>query len=1230
MAIWSSLLDKCLPASSRKRSPRGTTRRRTVLHLTPLEDRCLLSAALWTQRAGDAGHSGYADVTVNPATIAPAWNQPISYSSSGYWDQNGNRGVAIDGTRVYRTELEGYWGSGNYHVMAFDLQSGAPLWNQVIVGNGPVSAPSVGNGYVYVNRSGHSGISGGTSSDLPYLAALDVQTGATVRYTNYAAQWESDDRPAVDGNQVVSWDGYYGGVSSWDATTLARQWNQSGSIYYAPRAAFDSQYVYAYDNQVRRRSDGGLVRTVTGPAGYPWVADPMVSGSGKVFYEVRNDQYYPSQYAISAYNGGASTPVWTAPLPNAPGAKAVGNGVVAVTAGGRLIILDEATGAQLHSWQMPTTPYTSYLGNEIVLTRTHAFVQVDGYLYGPSTVYAVNLATGQADWSFENSLTDENSYTHMEMALSGDRLVLSHDKFVRAFNVSQNANRPPDAVDDSATTAEDNAVTVAVLANDTDPDGDPLTVMAVGAPAHGSAVLNGDGTVTYTPAANYNGADSFTYTVSDGQGGTDTASVSVTVTPVNDPPVASGWQYGTDEDTPLNDFLRASDVDGDPLTYALVAGPAHGAVLLDAATGTFTYSPAADYNGTDTFTFKVNDGTVDSNVARVFVTVRPVNDAPVAKDDAYATAEDTPLVVGAGPGLLGNDSDVDGDPLSAVLVSGPSKGSLSLNADGSFTYTPSPNANGTDSFTYKASDGALDSNVATVTLAVTPVNDPPVGKDDAYATDEDTPLTVAAPGVLGNDSDVDGDPLSAVLVGGPAHGTLALNGDGSFTYTPAANYNGPDSFTYRASDGALEGNLATVALTVRPVNDPPEAGDDTAATDEDTPAVINVLGNDQDVDGDPLTVSAVTQGSHGSVVINANGTLTYTPAANYNGSDAFTYTVSDGNGGSDTATVLVNIRPVNDAPVAAGGTVTTAEDQPTSGTLSASDVDGGPLQFLVVSGPTHGTLQLNASTGAFTYTPALNYNGADSFTFKANDGQADSNVATVSVTVTPVNDAPVANDDSYTVPAGAPLRVAAPGVLGNDSDVDGDPLQVTLVSGPAHGTLTLNSNGSFLYTPAAGFSGSDTFTYRASDGSLGDLATVTISVTPTPATPGKVNGSGSLDGGARQFNINVQSREGAGGLTFTGQVSFEDRQLGIHLASTSITYLRVEADGVHATIGGTATVNGVGGYTFMVYVEDNGEPGRGDKFRIVLTGPGDFAYDSLDYAILGGVLDSGNIQVHKK
>src|SRR3989440_5228236 len=280
----------------------------------------------------------------------------------------------------------------------------------------------------------------------------------------------------------------------------------------------------------------------------------------------------------------------------------------------------------------------------------------------------------------------------------------------------------------------------------------------------------------------------------------------------------------------------------------------HGALTLN-ADGSFTYTPAANFNGSDSFSYKASDGVAQSNVATVTLTITAVNDAPVSIDDAYSTNEDRPLTVAA-PGVLGNDTDVDGDPLRAVLVMGPCHGQLTLNADGGFTYTPAANFNGGDSFTYKTGDGVAQSNVATVTLTITAVNDAPGAVNDTYTTNEDTPLTVVAPGVLGNDTDVDGDALTTVLMGGPGHGTLTLNANGGFTYTPAANFNGSDSFAYKASDGQADSNVATVALTITLVNDAPVAANDNFTTNEATPLTVSApgaLGNDTDVASPTLT-----------------------------------------------------------------------------------------------------------------------------------------------------------------------------------------------------------------------------------------------------------------------------------------------------------------------------------------------------------------------------------------
>jgi VCBS repeat-containing protein len=668
------------------------------------------------------------------------------------------------------------------------------------------------------------------------------------------------------------------------------------------------------------------------------------------------------------------------------------------------------------------------------------------------------------------------------------------------------SNTNPAAADDAATTSEDTPVTIAVLGNDSDADGDVLAILAVGAPGHGTAAANANGTITYTPAANYNGADSFTYSISDSQGGSATATVAVTISPSNDAPVAADDTYSTSEDTALvvgapGVLANDTDVDGDSLSATLVSGPSHGTLTLN-ANGSFTYTPAADYNGPDSFTYKAGDGTLNSNVATASITVTAVNDAPTGGADSYTLAEDTSLVVEA-PGVLLNDTDVEGDSLSAIPVGGPSHGTLTLNADGSFSYTPAANFNGTDTFTYRANDGAADSALVTVTLTVTPVNDSPVAADDSVTTDEDVAVVIH---VLDNDSDVDGDALTVSVVGGPAHGSAVVNPNGTVTYTPAADYHGPDGFTYSIDDGHGGTATASVGITVTSVNDAPVAVPDGATTSEDGPVTIDVLSNDADVDGDAVAIASVGSAGHGTVVVNPNGTITYTPAANYNGLDSFSYSITDGHGGIGSAVVSITVTPVNDAPGAADDSYSTNEDTalvvPAPGVLgNDSDVDGDAMSAILVNGPSHGTLALNQD-GSFTYTPAANFNGSDSFSYKASDGSLESAPATVTIVVNPVNDAPIAVDDSYAVNEDTLLTISAPGVLGNDTDTENSALTAILVNGPASGTLTLNPDGSFSYQPGPDFNGTDSFTYKSSDGSLESApATVTILVTPVDDAP---------------------------------------------------------------------------------------------------------------------------------
>jgi len=289
------------------------------------------------------------------------------------------------------------------------------------------------------------------------------------------------------------------------------------------------------------------------------------------------------------------------------------------------------------------------------------------------------------------------------------------------------------------------------------------------------------------------------------------------------------------------------------------------------------------------------------------------NHPPVANPDSYSTNEDTTLTIAA-PGVLANDVDVDGDTLTAVKMSDPSHGTVTLTSNGGFTYIPISNYHGTDTFTYKAYDGTVYSNMTTVTITVNSVNDPPVAIPDSYSTDEDTTLMIPAPGVLGNDGDVDGDTLTAVKMSDPSHGTVTLNNNGGFTYVPVANYHGTDSFTYKAFDGIAFSNVVTVTITVNTGNQPPVANNDTATVPMDsTNNKINVLANDVDADEDPLTITGVSVATHGTTTTDASFVY-YTPTQGFSGSDSFTYTISDNHGGTDTATVSITIQ-LNAPPV---------------------------------------------------------------------------------------------------------------------------------------------------------------------------------------------------------------------------------------------------------------------------------------------------------------------------
>ncbi len=330
-----------------------------------------------------------------------------------------------------------------------------------------------------------------------------------------------------------------------------------------------------------------------------------------------------------------------------------------------------------------------------------------------------------------------------------------------------------------------------------------------------------------------------------------------------------------------------------------------------------TYSQPGDY--------QVTIGAVDGDGGSVgpqAVTVHVIapNVPPVADADTYSVNEDTSLTVTASDSVLVNDSDADGgQTLTATLSTQPARGTVTdFAADGSFIYTPKSNLNGDDTFTYQACDPLGACDLATVTIHVVPIDDSPVAADDGYTMAEDGVLTIPAPGVLGNDSDVDGPAITAALVGQPSKGLVVLAANGSFSYTPNANANGTDTFTYRAGDGTLSSTLATVTIHITPVNDPPTAANDSYSTVEDQTLIVSaakgLLADDGDVDGDALSASPVDGVHHGTLTFHADGSFAYAPAANYFGSDSFTYRASDGLLSSTTATVSLTVTSANDLP----------------------------------------------------------------------------------------------------------------------------------------------------------------------------------------------------------------------------------------------------------------------------------------------------------------------------
>jgi large repetitive protein len=629
-------------------------------------------------------------------------------------------------------------------------------------------------------------------------------------------------------------------------------------------------------------------------------------------------------------------------------------------------------------------------------------------------------------------------------------------------------NEPPVATADSYATTEDSGLNVpppGVMTNDADPDGQSLVAVLDSPTTRGSVSLNADGSFNYLPGKDFHGTDSFRYHLHDGLTRSESATVTIAVAPVNDPPVASPLSLAVDEDGGIEILLTGEDLDNTSLEFS-TDHPTHG--TLSGTPPNLVYRPAPDFHGTDRFNFTVHDGTTRSAPASVTIAVRPVNDPPSTQRIELALDEDGSIPIT----LTGTDPD---DTLLAFAASQPANG-MWIGSPPNLIYTPNPDFHGNDHFTFTVSDGKAAPVEATVTIEVRPVNDAPVVKPLQLTTDEDSAITITL-----DATDVDTNALEFTTTQ-PAHGTLSGTAP-DLVYTPNENFHGIDEFNFTVSDGTAAPVEATVTIEVRPANDAPVAKPLQLTTDEDT--IITITLDATDVDTSSLEFTT-TQPAHGTLSGTAPN-LVYTPNENFHGNDQFTFTVSDGTADPDEATVTIEVRPVNDAPVAKPGSIDARENESVDLRLEASDLEGGDLVFSIKTPPQQGVL--SGVPPLLSYTPRPGFHGRDSFVFIVRDPDGASAEASVEIAVEKAPDPPFKIWlDSF----------GLTGSQGDDPDADSIPnvLEYAIGTDPSVADdATLLPSVALVNADPDGDSSPSTYlcvTYRRSDRASQDPAAVIV------------------------------------------------------------------------------------------------------------------------------------------
>ena len=710
-------------------------------------------------------------------------------------------------------------------------------------------------------------------------------------------------------------------------------------------------------------------------------------------------------------------------------------------------------------------------------------------------------------------------------------------------------NVAPTVADAAATVTEGGGIDVNLSISDD--DGDSWTISIVSAPSVGTTEINPGDQITYTHDGSEGNEVTFTYRATDSNNNESSiATVTITVTGVNDMPTVEEITKTVDENSTTEIILSGNDAEGSALVYSLVTQPNDGTFTFDTATGVGSYVHNGNERASDTFSYKVcEDGTTNcSSSQNIVITITNVNDAPIVFDSNNVLSEGTSVQTAL------SFSDPEGSDLTVSVSSDGANGTSTISGS-DIIYTHDGSETTSDSVTFSVSDGTL-STTGTITFIVSPVNDAPTGVADTYYISLTDTLKISSKvGVLRNDTDSDSkfETISSNLGStSPTSGSLEFNSDGSFSYiaTSTTSFNS-DTFSYIPSDGSSSGSEVTVTLEVVDITVDPDAYDNEEASTLDVTAANGLLSNDKDVNNLTLTAALDTSPLYGTLTLADDGSFSYVHDGSENLRDVFTYNVTNANGDiSKTSFAVITHTNVNDSPTSAGTALTINEGASSTFTPTYidTDTDLSSIVFTITGDVSNGSL-VNNGDGTFSYSHAGTETSSDSFVYSVSDGEFTVSDLAGTISVTAVNDVPVVSALEYT------LDEAGSQVLAFVStDAESDSVTYSVSTDPTNGTV-VSSDGVFTYTHNGSESSSDTFQYIANDGT-GDSQPVSVTITVSPVNDAPVVTAGTIslnEGSNSSITLSASDAEGDA-MTYAIATAPTNGTVTLDAATGALTY----------------------------------------------------------------------------